>query len=122
MHAGFFFIVGWTSDYDPRKEAPETSRWRSKVKMNIYIQCIIQIKSNRIKCIIHHFIKKVLHVFMTDNLSMVTDIYWYLVIYFCTVNKENGHTVYTYKCKYLASHAPGNRSYDISFMLTYSMC
>lgn len=36
MHAGFFFIVGWTSDYDPRKEAPETSRWRSKVKMNIF--------------------------------------------------------------------------------------
>lgn len=41
---------------------------------------------------------------MTDNLSMVTDIYWYLVIYFCTVNKENGHTVYTYKCKYLHSN------------------
>lgn len=53
---------------------------------------------------IHHFIKKVLNVFMTDNLNMVTDIYWYLVIYFCTVNKENGHTVYTYKCKYLHTH------------------
>lgn len=23
-------LGGWTSDYDPRKEAPETSRWRSK--------------------------------------------------------------------------------------------
>lgn len=30
----FFLILGWTSDYDPRKEAPETSRWRSKVRMN----------------------------------------------------------------------------------------